>query len=135
VEGGVTHRETEGGSVTALVVALAMGFVACTALAVDGGRVVAAAVAAGDHAENAARAGVQHLESLRSGSPSVDRPAALAAARAYLSRHGIDGEVTASERRVTVRTTMVVRLPLLALLGVDARRVAAERSAEPVSEP
>jgi hypothetical protein len=36
---------------------------------------------------------------------------------------------------VTVRTTVVVRLPLLALLGVDGRRVAAERSAEPVSEP
>jgi hypothetical protein len=125
----------DDGSVAAFVVALAMAFVACTALAVDGGRIVAASVAVGDHAENAARAGVQHLESLRSGSPSLDRPAAAAAARAYLSRHGVDGEVTVGERRVTVRTSAVVRLPLLALLGVRERRVAAERSAEPVSEP
>ena len=58
-----------------------------------------------------------------------------AAAHAYLSRHGVDGEVTASEQRVTVRTTVVVQLPLLALLGVGEHRVTAERSAEPVSEP
>jgi Flp pilus assembly protein TadG len=131
----MTDVVREAGSVTAFVVALAMAFVACMALAVDGGRVIAAAVAAGDHAENAARAGVQHLESLRSGSPSVDRPAARNAAHAYLSRHGVDGEVTASEQRVTVRTTVVVQLPLLALLGVGEHRVTAERSAEPVSEP
>jgi len=133
VEGGVTVAQD--GSVTAFVAAIVAAFIACTALAVDGGRLVAASVAAGDHAENAARAAVQHLESLRSGSPEVDRPAALAAARAYLSRHGVDGEVAVAERRVTVRTTVTVRLPLLALLGVPHRRVSSERSAEPVSEP
>jgi len=126
---------TEGGSVTACVVTLVAAFVACMALAVDGGRVIAAAVVAGDHAENAARAGVQHLESLRSGTPEVDQPAARAAALQYQSRQGVGGEVNVSERRVTVRVTVMVRLPLLAILGVPERQVSAERSAEPVSEP
>jgi len=126
---------TEGGSVTACVVTLVAAFVACMALAVDGGRVIAAALVAGDHAENAARAGVQHLESLRSGTPEVDEPAARAAALQYLSRQGVGGEVNVSERRVTVRVTVMVRLPLLAILGVPERQVSAERSAEPVSEP
>lgn len=125
----------EEGSVTAFVVALATAFVACMALAVDGGRIVAASVAAGDHAENAARAGAQHLESLRSGTPEIDRSAALVASRTYLVRHGVAGEVSVGAHRVTVRTTMVVELPLLALLGVPQRRVSAERAAEPVSEP
>jgi Flp pilus assembly protein TadG len=48
--------QTERGSITAFVAVLAITFIACAGLAVDGGRLVAARVQLADHAENAARA-------------------------------------------------------------------------------
>ena len=46
------QRSTDdGGSITAFVVMLAMTFVACAGLAVDGGRLVAAKVQLADQAE------------------------------------------------------------------------------------
>ena len=64
--------QTELGSITAFVAVLAITFIACAGLAVDGGRLVAARVQLADHAENAARAGVQEVTSLRSGEPDID---------------------------------------------------------------
>lgn len=126
---------TEGGSVTAFVTALLMGFVACVGLAVDGGRLVAARIELSDHAENAARVGVQHVTALRSGNPEVDVVEATRAARRYLEIWEVSGVVNADTTAVKVRASRVVSLTLLNMIGMGSRLVAVERSASPVPGP
>ncbi|MFZ9863563.1 MAG: pilus assembly protein TadG-related protein, partial [Ilumatobacteraceae bacterium] len=66
------------GLVTAFVTGLVMTFVVAAGLAVDGGRLVAAHVTAGDHAENAARAGAQEVTLVRLGWRLIDPSRATA---------------------------------------------------------
>ena len=100
--------QTERGSITAFVAVLAITFIACAGLAVDGGRLVAARVQLADHAENAARAGVQEVTSLRSGEPDIDVSEARSTAAAYLRSWGVSGEVSATTEEVTVSVRRVV---------------------------
>ena len=72
---------SDRGVVTAFVLGLVLAFVVLAGLAVDSGRLVAAHVTAGDHAENAARAGAHR------GAPRCVPPA---------SRPRRDGPVSAS---------------------------------------
>lgn len=125
-------RNNDEGSITALVVVLAMTFVACAGLAVDGGRLVAAKVELGDHAENAARVGAQEVTSLRSGSPEINESKAVNAANEYLSTHGIDGEVQVDNNDVIVRVSRYIPMTLLSLFGVSGKTLSAQRSATPV---
>lgn len=125
-------RNNDEGSITALVVVLAMTFVACAGLAVDGGRLVAAKVELGDHAENAARVGAQEVTSLRSGSPEINESKAVYAANEYLSTHGIDGEVQVDNNDVIVRVSRYIPMTLLSLFGVSGKTLSAQRSATPV---
>jgi Flp pilus assembly protein TadG len=129
----MTHFER--GSVSAFVTALLMGFISCVGLAVDGGRLVTARIELADHAENAARAGVQHVTSLRSGDPEVDVDEARRAAHRYLASQMVSGEVHADSGSVRVRTTRVVPLTVLTLIGMGGRLVSVERSASPVPGP
>ena len=80
-----SFSHNERGSISGFVVVLSMTFVACAGLAFDGGRMIAARVEATDAAENAARAGAQHVTSLRSGNPSIDRPTAVVSANRFLA--------------------------------------------------
>lgn len=125
----------ENGSVTAFVTAMLLGFVACVGLAVDGGRLVAARIELADHAENAARIGVQHVTALRSGDPKVDVGEATRAARRYLENQGVTGVIHADPSAVHVRASRVVPLTLLNMIGMGSRLVAVERSASPVPGP
>lgn len=125
----------EDGSVTAFVTALLMGFLACVGLAVDGGRLVAARIELADHAENAARMGVQHVTALRSGDPEVDVTEATRAANRYLENQEVGGVVQADASTVRVRASRVVPLTLLNLIGMGSRLVVVERSASPVPGP
>ena len=125
----------ESGSITAFVVMLAMTFVACAGLAVDGGRLVAAKVQLADQAENAARAGTQEITALRTGDPKVDVDKAISAAQDFMMRHEIHGQVSATSLEVTVTTTRVVPMSLLKLFGVGSRLISAQRSARPVTSP
>jgi Flp pilus assembly protein TadG len=128
-------RHYEQGSVTALVVSLTMTFVACCALAVDGGRLVAAYVQLSDHAGNAARRGVQEVTSLRSGDPIIDGERARRVANAYLSQNGLQGEVLAEDRAVTVGITTSVKMAMLGVFGIGDRRVTVSRTAVPAVGP
>lgn len=123
---------TDRGSITAFVVTLVTAFVACAALAVDGGRLVADRVTAADHAENAARAGVQELTELRAGARRVDLARARARAAAYLAQHGLAGQIVVTPTAVTVTVRVEHRPTLLKLIGVGPRTVSATRSASPV---
>lgn len=127
--------QTEPGSITAFVAVLAITFIACAGLAVDGGRLVAARVQLADHAENAARAGVQEVTSLRSGEPDIDASEARSTAAAYLRSWGVSGEVSATTEEVTVSVRRVVPMSILRLFGVGSRMVSAQRSAKAVTGP
>jgi hypothetical protein len=117
------------GLVTAFVIGLVMTFVVAAGLAVDGGRLVAAHVTAGDHAENAARAGAQEVTLVRLGWRLIDPSRATVTARAYLASHGLEGDVRADFRSVTVTVRMHQRTTLLQLVGVGDRTVASTRTA------
>lgn len=125
-------RLGEEGSITALVVVLAMTFVACAGLAVDGGRLVAAKIELGDQAENAARAGAQEVTSLRSGILQIDKSRAVEAAEKFLSSQGLDGEVLIENNEVTVTVSRNVSMTLLSLFGAKPKTLSARRSAIPV---
>ena len=127
--------QTERGSITAFVAVLAITFIACAGLAVDGGRLVAARVQLADHAENAARAGVQEDTSLRSGEPDIDVSEARSTAAAYLRSWGVSGEVSATTEEITVSVRRVVPMSILGLFGVGSRMVSAQRSAKAVTGP
>ena len=130
------QRSTDDcGSITAFVVMLAMTFVACAGLAVDGGRLVAAKVQLADQAENTARAGTQEITGLRTGDPKVDVGKAISTAQDFMTLHQIQGQVSATESEVTVTTTRVVPMSLLKLFGVGSRLISAQRSARPVTSP
>lgn len=125
---------SDRGSISAFVVTLVAAFVACAALAVDGGRLVAARVVAADHAENAARAAAQELVGLRAGERRVDPVRARAQAFSYLAQHGVAGEVVVTPGSVTVTVVLEHHPTLLGLIGVGPRQVRATRTAGPVSE-
>jgi Flp pilus assembly protein TadG len=131
----VQRSTDECGSITAFVVMLAMTFVACAGLAVDGGRLVAAKVQLADQAENTARAGTQEITGLRTGDPKVDVDKAISTAQDFMTLHQIQGQVSATESEVTVTTTRVVPMLLLKLFGVGSRLISAQRSARPVTSP
>lgn len=124
----------ERGSVSALVVGLAMSFLACAGLAVDGGRLISAKVRISDEAENAARVGAQALTNLRLGVPTVDRRRATSIAGDYLESLGSSGIVEASRFEVCVVVHESVEMTLLSLVGVGSRSVMTRRCARPIME-
>ena len=124
---------SDRGVVTAFVLGLVLAFVVLAGLAVDSGRLVAAHVTAGDHAENAARAGAQEVTLVRLGWRLVDPRRATATARAYLEAHGLDGDVTADFRGVTVTVRVNQATTLLRLVGIEEREVSSTRTARLVS--
>lgn len=125
-------RLGDEGSITALVVVLAMTFVACAGLAIDGGRLVATKIELWDQAENAARAGAQEVTSLRSGTLQLNESRAVAAAERFLTSQGLDGEVFVQHNEVTVTVSRVVPMTLLSLIGAKQKTLSARRSAIPV---
>jgi len=129
-------RDRDGrdrGVVTAFVVGLVLTFAVVAGLAVDSGRLVAAHVTAGDHAENAARAGAQEVTLVRLGWRLIDPRRATATARAYLDAHGVDGEVSADFQSVTVTVRVRQSTTLLRLVGVGERSVSSTRTARLVA--
>jgi hypothetical protein len=121
------------GSISGFVVVLLIAVMGFAGLVIDGARIVATKVSAADHAENAARAGAQEVERLRSGVFVLDPTKAEAAAQAYLAAHGIDGFATASPNKIVVTVTSTVSTTLLSLVGVSSKTITATRSSTPVS--
>lgn len=120
---------------SAFVVVLMSTFIACAALAVDGGRLVATHVQLSDHAGNAARRGVQEVTSLRSGNPTVDVDRARRAVQQYFGVHGLEGDVVATNEFVTVSVSTNVTMTMLSVIGVADRRITVQRTAIPFVGP
>jgi len=121
------------GVVSGFVLSLVLCFMAIAGLAVDSGRLVAAHVTAGDHAENAARAGAQEVTLVRAGWRVIDPRRATATARAFLDAHGLEGDIRADFTSVTVIVRQRQSTTLLWMVGIDERSVSSTRIARLVS--
>jgi hypothetical protein len=122
------------GSVTAFIVVMTVTLVLCAGLVFDGGRMVAARVAAADQAENAARVAAQQTSDSRNGvDVALDPDAAWRAGGDYLAAHGVSGSVRVAGATVTVTVTSTTRMTMLSVIGVPARTITVARSAEAVT--
>lgn len=127
---------SESGQATAFVVVMTAAFLLCLGLVFDGGGVLRANTRAHLLAQEAARAGVQHIDwqDYRSGAQqvSLDPIAAGAAARAFLADSGTTGTVSVEGDTVTVTSTMDYDF---ALLPLGSTTLEATASARPFSQP
>ncbi len=116
----------EEGAATIFVVGLATALLMLAGLLYDGGRVLEARREAFHTADNAARAAAQavDIDAVRSGAaPLLDVPAAEIAARNYLDRLGLAGEVLVTANQVSVTVSIDVEMALLQAIGLDTRTV------------
>jgi Flp pilus assembly protein TadG len=119
-------RESERGSISAIVLVVAVALLLASGLVIDGGAILAARREAIATADTAARAGAQALEegALRStGTPILDPAPAQAAARAHLAATGHTGDVVVEGTRVTVTVQITQPMQVLGLGGVGSKTV------------
>ncbi|HZM57862.1 MAG TPA: pilus assembly protein TadG-related protein [Acidimicrobiales bacterium] len=121
----------ENGSVSAFVVLLLVSLFALMGLVLDGGSALTAHQAAGDEAQQAARAGAGALsvDALRSGSVELDDQAAVAAAEAFTVASGHPGTATASSGVVTVQIHYRIPTVILGIIGIQSLQVSGSASA------
>lgn len=127
----IHHRSSDRdrGSVSAFVVSITVGLIACAGLVLDGGRLLDARIEAADLAENAARAGAQQVVGIRDGAWHLDGGQAQRAASAFLLAQGVNGQVSVSGNEVSVTVTLHRDMALLGVVGVGGRNVSATRTA------
>ena len=127
----VRHRlrhDSERGAVSVYVVIIAAVLMLMAGLCIEGGRVLNARATLADQAEQAARAGAQHLstDDVRGGATvSVDSAAATSAARTYLAQGGLaqSSTVDVTSRGVAVTVERDVPTTMLRLVGVTSVHV------------
>jgi Putative Flp pilus-assembly TadE/G-like len=125
-------RRADRGSITGFVVSMTIGLIACAGLVFDGGRLLGARLEAADHAENAARAGAQHVVAVRDGAWHLDPSEARRGALAYLTSVGVEGAVAVVGDEVSVTAVVERDMTLLAIVGVGHKSVTATRTARAV---
>ncbi|MFJ4003897.1 MULTISPECIES: hypothetical protein [unclassified Streptomyces] len=97
------------GAMSLFVLVTVVALLAVAALVYDGAGKLRALTHAEGVAHEAARAGGQAIDAgkaISGGGVSVDRNAAVAAARTYLSREGVSGSVTVSEDGGSLQVTV-----------------------------
>lgn len=97
------------GAMSLFVLVTVVALLAVAALVYDGAGKLRALTHAEGVAHEAARAGGQAVDAgkaISGGGVSVDRNAAVAAARTYLSREGVSGSVTVSEDGGSLQVTV-----------------------------
>ena len=128
-----TAATDDRGSILPFTATIVAALVACSGLAVDGGRILAARREAAGIAASAARRGSQELawDGAVSGEATLDPARAAAAARATVTEAGATGSASATPERVTVTVTMHEPTVLLGWFGIGPRTVTATRTAAP----
>jgi Flp pilus assembly protein TadG len=121
---GRKFRTQDEGSISLLVVVFFLALLAAAGLVVDGGAKIRAARQASSVAEEAARAGAGQIDRdrayTRGGRFVVNRAAAAAAARTYLTNSGNNGSVTiVNGQKIRVTVTITKPTTLLAAIGVN----------------
>ena len=129
-------RDEHGSASIWAILVIAGAFTVLLGLVVDGGRVVDERVGASRAAAQAARAGADALSvaSVRNGSDAIDAEAARARAQTYLRRAGMDGIVSVSGDRVTVRVTGESKNQILGVIGVASFPIDETESARAITE-
>jgi Flp pilus assembly protein TadG len=118
--------DRERGTITLMLLVMFVALLALAGMVIDGGAKLAQAENANAIAQEAARAGagmVNQAKALATGSFTVDRAQALAAARQYLARLGVTGTAVADGPdaiRVTVR--LITPTHVLSIIGIDSMR-------------
>jgi Flp pilus assembly protein TadG len=111
---GTRRHEEERGSASIYFLLTATAVIIATGLLVDGGETLAARAQVIDHAEQAARAGVEQLEldQLRDGHPTPAPAHAITVAEHYLHQAGDTGtaEITGQTLTVTAQRTIASRI-------------------------
>lgn len=130
---GASASVQKRGSLSALVVCLAMSGFACVGLVFDGGRTVSRYASLADHAQNVARLGGQSVVGIRSGRPRIDHTASRLAMRKYLQQHNLSGDVDVRDGHIIVTLSERIPMSMLGLLGITHKIVRVSRSAELVS--
>ncbi len=129
-------RERTGGSdagqISVFAVVMMLAFLAAAGLVLDCGLALSVKVQALDQAQAAARIGAQQLDLTTYRTTNVarlDPSRAEGAARDWLTRAGLAGQVTATTTTVTVTVHRESRAQLLQLVGVDTLQVSATATA------
>lgn len=125
------------GAATIFVVGLSVMLLVVAGLVVDGGLAINARAKAADDAEQAVRAGAQHIdvETLRgSGDVVLNAEAAATAARDFMdSRGGYTVEdLTVQGNTVQITVSRVEETALLSLIGIHEFTIRAQAQSEPV---
>ena len=127
--------DPEAGSITVLIVFLALALVLVAGLVFDAGGALTDRQRATDIAEQAARYAADQVEPAPPGvTPLINPDKAHAAALRFLARQGVHGEVRASTTQVTVTVTIEHHTALLsAVPGLESLTEKGTSTATPLS--
>lgn len=116
----------ERGTITLMLLVMFVALLALAGIVIDGGAKLAQAENANAIAQEAARAGagmVNQSKALATGSFTVDQAQALAAARQYLARLGVQGTAVADgPEAIRVTVTMTAPTHVLSIIGIDSMK-------------
>ena len=126
--------EQDAGSITVLVVFLALSLVLVAGLVFDAGGALTDRQRAADIAEQAARYAADQVVPAPPGvTPLINTGQAQAAGERFLAQEGVRGSVDASPTQVTVTVTIEHHTALLSAVGQDPLTVTGTSTATPLS--
>ena len=110
----------ESGMLSAFVAVIAVALLVIVGLGVDTSRAVAVQRQAADEAEQAARTGAGQVSvgALRAGHLSLDDPAAVQVAQAFIEAGGYSGTAVAGDGTVRVKVNASVPTAILGMVGI-----------------
>jgi len=126
--------DQDAGSITVLIVFLALSLVLVAGLVFDAGGALTDRQRAADIAEQAARYAADQVVPAPPGmTPLINTRQARSAGRRYLAQEGVHGSVQASPTQVTVTVTIEHHTALLSAVGQDPLTVTGTSTATPLS--
>jgi Flp pilus assembly protein TadG len=128
-----TEASDDRGSILPFTATVVAALVACSGLAVDGGRILAARRQASGIAAAAARRGSQELawSDAVTGRATIDPVRAIAAARSAIRQAGATGAASATVGDISVTVSIDEPTVILGWFGIGPRTVTATRVATP----
>jgi hypothetical protein len=126
--------DQDAGSITVLIVFLALSLVLVAGLVFDAGGALTDRQRAADIAEQAARYAADQVVPAPPGvTPLIDTGQAQSAGLRFLAKEGVYGSVQASPTQVTVTVTIEHHTALLSAVGQDLLTVTGTSTATPLS--
>jgi Flp pilus assembly protein TadG len=130
----LADADREAGSITVLIVFLALALVLVAGLVFDAGGALTDRQRATDIAEQAARYAADQVVPAPPGvTPLINTGRAQSAGLQFLAQEGVHGTVQASPTRVTVTVTIEHHTALLSAVGHDPLTVTGTSTATPLS--